>query len=684
MSAIRQSRVAAIVDQLSSIPDSWALVAVGNDKRPYQPEWQKNPLTKRQVEAELSAGRAVAVGVLAGPPSGGLLFVDHDGLGATEVLQSLGTSLRELPKSWAVTSGRDGRLQIIYKVPEPFWDQIKTTKIRSSVKGEQLELRWTGCQSVVLGKHPITGSYRWLNGRAPGDLPIAEAPSVLLQQMQRPIETPPLLPSNPVDDTDRARTYLANIPGSIADDYDEWVQVGMALHSVGNDSLLSDWIQWSTASGKFKAGECEAKWKSFKSDSGGVGLGTLFHLAGGVSPREQAIKALKSVLGPDVAQSAGAAKPIKLETGELLTLLRQQLGDRLRFNIYNQAVELDGKAVTDLEHYYLQLAQLNIKVSKELAADALVFVAKENQFDPVREYLDRVADEVPPVPIDHLATSYLRPGDQPGSLFDAMLRCTLIAAVRRIYEPGAKHDAACVLMGPQGCGTSTFWRNLGGPFFSDALGDITNKDDLLLVGKAWIHEWGEIDRITGKNHAGKIKAFLSRQTDMYRVPYGKATEDFPRRSIIVGSTNRDTGFLIDDTGNRRFWVIPVDVKTMIEVDGLLLERDAIWSAAVAAYRAGEANHLPREQEQQVSDANLAYLVESPWLAPVREWLASPRNAGIPVTTEGLLTDAIGKPVERQSRADQMQIASILRELGLIKRRRLVGTVQKWVYCQPHD
>ncbi|MGA1296306.1 MAG: VapE domain-containing protein, partial [Burkholderiaceae bacterium] len=149
--------------------------------------------------------------------------------------------------------------------------------------------------------------------------------------------------------------------------------------------------------------------------------------------------------------------------------------------------------------------------------------------------------------------------------------------------------------------------------------------------------------------------------------------------IIVGSTNRDTGFLIDDTGNRRFWVIPVDVEGMIEVDGLLLERDAIWSAAVAAYRAGEANHLPREQERQVSEANLAYLVESPWLAPVREWLSAPRNAGIPITTEVLLTDAIGKPVERQSRADQMQIASILRELGLNKRRAMVGGTQKWVY-----
>jgi len=173
---INRADVAALIDQLTDIPDSWALVAVGNDKRPYQPEWQKHPLTKRQVETELHAGRAVAVGVLAGPPSGGLLFVDHDGLGASEVLANLGTSLRDLPKSWAVTSGRDGRLQIIYSVPRGFWDQIKTTKLKSSVKGEQLELRWTGCQSVVIGKHPITGAYRWLKGRAPGDLPLADAP----------------------------------------------------------------------------------------------------------------------------------------------------------------------------------------------------------------------------------------------------------------------------------------------------------------------------------------------------------------------------------------------------------------------------------------------------------------------------------------------------------------------------
>ena len=87
-----------LLAQLAQLPDEWGLVAVGNDKRPYQPEWQKRPLTKEQLIAEIQAGRAVAVGVIAGPQSGGLLFVDHDGLGASEVLEQIGAPLRDLPK----------------------------------------------------------------------------------------------------------------------------------------------------------------------------------------------------------------------------------------------------------------------------------------------------------------------------------------------------------------------------------------------------------------------------------------------------------------------------------------------------------------------------------------------------------------------------------------------------------
>jgi hypothetical protein len=50
-------------------------------------------------------------------------------------------------------------------------------------------------------------------------------------------------------------------PAGRADDYDDWLAVGMALHSVGDDALLDDWEQWSAQSGKHKPSDCQRKWK---------------------------------------------------------------------------------------------------------------------------------------------------------------------------------------------------------------------------------------------------------------------------------------------------------------------------------------------------------------------------------------------------------------------------------------
>ncbi|WP_013334662.1 DUF3987 domain-containing protein [Gloeothece verrucosa] len=76
---------------------------------------------------------------------------------------------------------------------------------------------------------------------------------------------------------DWALSYLNALSPFRADDYDDWLTVGMALHSV-DDSLLKEWDNWSRSSSKYKPGECEKKWKSFSS-GGGVSLGTLAHLA---------------------------------------------------------------------------------------------------------------------------------------------------------------------------------------------------------------------------------------------------------------------------------------------------------------------------------------------------------------------------------------------------------------------
>ena len=77
-------------------------------------------------------------------------------------------------------------------------------------------------------------------------------------------------------DTDWALSYLDALSSSRADDYDDWLTTGMALHSV-SDSLLIIWDKWSAQSPKYKPGDCEKKWKSFKSS--GVSIGSLGHMA---------------------------------------------------------------------------------------------------------------------------------------------------------------------------------------------------------------------------------------------------------------------------------------------------------------------------------------------------------------------------------------------------------------------
>ena len=65
-------------------------------------------------------------------------------------------------------------------------------------------------------------------------------------------------------DIGEAREILQHIPCS-AVDYQDWVNVGMALHQEGLPCTL--WDEWSQDDSRYHAGECERKWKTFGSGS---------------------------------------------------------------------------------------------------------------------------------------------------------------------------------------------------------------------------------------------------------------------------------------------------------------------------------------------------------------------------------------------------------------------------------
>ncbi len=60
-------------------------------------------------------------------------------------------------------------------------------------------------------------------------------------------------------------------------DYQEWVNVGMALKQEGY--TVTDWDNWSRADRRYHSGECEKKWESFNGSNLPVTAGTIIQMA---------------------------------------------------------------------------------------------------------------------------------------------------------------------------------------------------------------------------------------------------------------------------------------------------------------------------------------------------------------------------------------------------------------------
>lgn len=283
--------------ELDTLPRQWKLVSCNGKKTPIdpktgfpQPDWHGRCIPGEEFRVLPAAG-IQAVGVALGPASGGLLAVDFDAEGYEQVFQAVyGRPVTDLPKSVSWSSGKPGRRQVAYSVPEHYWGQLRNRKTWSNQNGDTcLELRWDRHQSVFIGAHPETNGYSWCSGCSPRELAVTEAPEWLLCPLIDQHNVASRFPVGPNigEEQNWARTLLKYIESR--DDYWGWLRVGMALHSA-DVSMLNDWIEWSRGSNCFDENECVKKWSSFK--SGGVTVGTLYHMA-----KEDSGGAVDTVLG---------------------------------------------------------------------------------------------------------------------------------------------------------------------------------------------------------------------------------------------------------------------------------------------------------------------------------------------------------------------------------------------------
>ena len=155
-------------------------------------------------------------------------------------------------------------------------------------------------------------------------------------------------------------------------------------------------------------------------------------------------------------------------------------------------------------------------------------------------------------------------------------------------------DIVLVFIGKQGIGKTRFFEKLAlnSKFFGEGMCiDPRDKDSIIQATSKWISELGEIGS-TMKKDMDSVKAFITKSTDEYRTPYGKAPLHYPRITSFVGTVN-DTEYLIDQTGNRRFVTVPLPPDLVIDYETQIKPFDALQLWA-------QVYHIVNSREKEIS------------------------------------------------------------------------------------
>ena len=245
---------------------------------------------------------------------------------------------------------------------------------------------------------------------------------------------------------------------------------------------------------------------------------------------------------------------------------------------------------TDMKYIRLYLEENYDLTSEKKIIDAADLAAHQNRYHPVRDYLNSLAWDGTER-IRYCLQHFL--GAETDEYTFQALRLFLLGAIHRAFRPGCKFEVMLCLVGGQGAGKSTFFRLLAGKdeWFSDDLRKLDDENVYRKLQGHWIIEMSEMIATANAKSIEEIKSFLSRQKEVYKIPYETHPADRLRQCVFGGTSNAMDFLPLDRSGNRRF--LPVQVcPEQAEVH--ILEDEAtsraylqqVWAEAMTIYRAG--------------------------------------------------------------------------------------------------
>ena len=323
-----------------------------------------------------------------------------------------------------------------------------------------------------------------------------------------------------------------------------------------------------------------------------------------------------------------------------------------------------GTAITDTDMNYLLLyleETYGLTSEKKIAA-AIGIVANENGYHPIRDYLNGLSWDG----TERIRTClhHFLGADSDQYTYEA-LRLFLLGAIHRAFCPGCKFEVMLCLVGGQGAGKSTFFRLLAvkDEWFSDDLRKLDDDNVYRKLQGHWIIEMSEMIATANAKSIEEIKSFLSRQKEVYKIPYETHPEDRLRQCVFGGTSNALDFLPLDRSGNRRFLPVMVypeqaEVHILDDEAASRAYMEQLWAEAMTIYRSGDFKlSFSTEMVRYLKEHQRDFMPEDTKAGMIQAYLD--RYTGSMVCSKQLFREALNHPFDEPKQWEIREVNDIM-------------------------
>jgi len=312
-------------------------------------------------------------------------------------------------------------------------------------------------------------------------------------------------------------------------------------------------------------------------------------------------------------------------------------------------------------------------IAKEMAYDCINRVAHEKPVDLMRDWLNKL-------PVwdgqDRMSEAGVQAQMSDPVYAQAWWRYVFSALIARQLEPGCKLDIVPILVGGQGVKKTQLAESIPPRLMGmETFGEITMSDirkTETALYKVRAKAVLILDELRGfKKDQDADKAAITRRIEEQVPKYMQYSIQYPRRCLIIGTTNDDE-FLDDPTGARRF--APIRVEDTINIDWFKANMEQMWAQGRVIYEElGEPAWKDLELlARKVHDEFRAVS----WVTPYVEDFIKNRHE--PFTTNHVIDRCLdlNHAPAASKKSIQMEIGKVLQAFGYQKDRRQVDGKRK--------